>query len=78
MKTVKRMIAIGSCGLVLGVGASVFGTAPATARFHYGCDKKIDKMEQSAAKDYAKGKMSAKDYAKAMDGVNYLRTLWGC
>lgn len=78
MKTLKKLIAIGTCGIVIGVGLSVMGTAPATARIYAGCDKKITNMENQAAKAYAKGRLSADDYARIQAEIAYHRQLWGC
>jgi hypothetical protein len=72
------MIAIGVCGLMIGGVMSVFGAAPATARLYSGCDNKIDKMEQQAARDYAKGKLTDAEYANVQAEIAYHHELWGC
>ncbi len=78
MKAVRKIIAVGACGIILGAGMSVFGAAPATARLYAGCDKKIEQMEKQAAKDYQRGKLSAADYEKVQAEIDFHRTLWGC
>jgi hypothetical protein len=78
MKMARKMIAIAGFGLVLGVGMSVFGTAPAGARIYSSCDNKITIEEKQAAKDYAKGKITAEEYANIEAEIAYHRQLWGC
>ena len=77
MKTIRKVLAVGMCGIVLGAGMSVFSASPATARY-YTCDQQVKNMEKSAAKDYKKGKLSAEDYAKVQAEIAYHRELWGC
>lgn len=77
MKTIRKMAAIGACGIVLGAGMSVFSASPATARY-YTCDQQVASMEKSAAKDYKKGKLSLADYEKVQAEIAYHRQLWGC
>lgn len=78
MIKIRRYIALGFCGLMLGGVMASFSAAPATARIYRQCDKKVEKMEEQAARDYEKGKLSADDYAKVMAEVAYHRVLWGC
>ena len=78
MKTLRRITAIGLCGIMLGTTMSVFMAAPADGRLYRTCDKKIENMERQAAKDYAKGKLSADDFDKVMSEIAYHRELWGC
>ena len=78
MKTVRRIIAVGICGAVIGASMSVMGAAPATAKLYSGCDKKISAMEKQAAKDYARGKLTAAEYANVQAEIAYHRQLWGC
>lgn len=78
MKIIRKTIALGLCGVILGGTMSVFGASPATARIYRNCDKKIDAMERQAAKDYDKGRLSAEDYAKVQAEIAFHRELWGC
>jgi hypothetical protein len=78
MKTIRKTIAIGLCGLIIGGTMSFMGAAPATARIYRNCDQKVDAMEKQAAKDYKKGKLSAEDYAKVQAEIAFHRELWGC
>lgn len=77
MKVSRKVIAIGMCGIVLGITGSVMSVPTASARF-YSCDQRIENMEKSSAKDYKKGKLSAEDYAKVQAEIAYHRVLWGC
>lgn len=74
----RRMIAIGFCGIMLGTTMSMFSASPAAGRIYARCDQKVDSMEKQAARDYAKGKLSAEDYAKVQSEIDYHRTTWGC
>ncbi len=78
MKTIRRITAIGLCGIMLGTTMSIFAAAPAEGRRYSMCDKKIESMERQAAKDYAKGKLSAGDYDNVMAEIAFHRELWGC
>lgn len=78
MKTIRKTIAIGLCGIMLGATMSIVGASPATARAYARCDQKIENMEKQAAKDYKKGKLSAEEYEKVQDEIAFHRTLWGC
>jgi hypothetical protein len=78
MKVFKRLAAIGMCGIVLGVTASMVTAGPATGRYLARCDQKITNMEKQAARDFKKGKLSAEDYAKVQAEIAYHRELWGC
>ena len=78
MKKFRYFMALASCGIIIGVGFSVFSAAPASARLMARCDQKIETMEKQAAKAYAKGKMSQADYDKTMAEIAYHRQLWGC
>ena len=78
MKTIRRTIAIGMCGIMIGETMSIVGAAPATGRAYAGCDSKIAIMEKQAAKDYKKGKLTAQQYANVQAEIAYHRQLWGC
>ena len=78
MKTLRRITAIGLCGIMLGTTASIVFAPTAQSRAYARCDKKVANMERQAAKDYAKGKLSAEDYDKVMSEIAYHRELWGC
>lgn len=73
----RKIFAVGCCGLMLGGIASVFTAAPAQARFS-NCDNKIDNMEKQAAKQYKQGKLSAQEYSNIQAEIAYHRDLWGC
>lgn len=78
MKTIRKALAIGMCGIIVGGSMSVMGATPATAKIYRNCDKKIEQMEKQAAKDYQKGKLSAADYAKVQAEIAFHKQLWGC
>ena len=78
MKAVRRFVAIATCGVMIGAIMSVFAAAPATGRIYARCDQKIATMEKQAAQDFAKGKLSADDYAKVQAEIALHKTLWGC
>jgi hypothetical protein len=78
MKTIRRGIAIGVCGAIIGVTMSIVTASPVTAKAYARCDTKIANMEKQAAKDFSKGKLSAADYAKVQAEIAYHRKLWGC
>lgn len=75
---IRKLIAVGTCGLVMGGVMSVFTTAPATARIYRTCDSKVATMERQAAKDYQKGVLSEEDYLKVQSEIDYHKNLWGC
>lgn len=77
MKTARKFIAIGICGIMIGVVGSISTTTTATAR-SYNCDQRIESMEKKSARDYEKGKLSAEDYEKVQAEIAYHRELWGC
>lgn len=75
----RKLIAIGCCGLVLGGAFSVFGaTTAASARAYATCDQQVEKAEQQAAKDYKKGKITKAQYDAAMQDIADHRQNWGC
>ena len=78
MKAARKFLAIAVCGLTIGVAASMVATAPANARSYATCDSKVTSMEKSAARDFARGKLSAEDYAKVQAEIALHRQLWGC
>lgn len=78
MMVIRRTLTIAMCGVLLGGLASVMVASPASGRSYFRCDKKIDNMERQAAKDYAKGKLSADEYDNVMAEIAYHRELWGC
>lgn len=78
MSRIRKLIAIAACGVMIGALMSVFAAAPATGKAYARCDKKIETMEKQAAKDYARGKLSADEYANVMAEIAYHRELWGC
>lgn len=77
MKAFRRITTVALCGIMLGSMMSILGAAPASARFS-SCDQKIDSTEAQAARDFAKGKLSADDYAKVQAEIAFHRQLWGC
>lgn len=77
MKAFRRITTLALCGVLLGSTMSIMGAAPATARFS-SCDQKIASMEKAAAKQFAKGKLSAEDYAKVQAEIDFHRSIWGC
>lgn len=78
MKTIRKTIAIGMCGIMLGGVMSVMSASPATAKIYRNCDQTIDNIGKQAARDYGKGKLSADGYAKAQSEIASHRQLWGC
>lgn len=78
MKTIRRTIAIGMCGIMMGAVMSAVGASPATGRAYLRCDQKIATMEKQAARDYAKGKLTAEQFANVQAEIAYHRQLWGC
>ena len=78
MKNVRKWVAVGCCGAIIGVSMSVFSASPATAKAYARCSQEVETMEKQAAKDYKKGKLSAAQYAKVQAEIAYHRQLWGC
>lgn len=78
MRKVRKIAAIGMCGLVLGGTMSVLAAPGAEGRIYSTCDQRIDNMETQAAKDYKKGKITQAQYENVLAEVAYHRTLWGC
>lgn len=78
MKQMRRIVALGACGIMLGATASMFSAGPATARIYAKCDQKIVQMEKQAAKAYAKGKLTDAEYANIQAEIAFHRQLWGC
>lgn len=77
MKTVRKFLAIGMAGLVLGGAMSVVAAPSAGARTYW-CDQRIESMEKKSAQDYKKGKITDEEYAKIQDEIAYHKELWGC
>ncbi|MCW2922752.1 MAG: hypothetical protein JWM98_156 [Thermoleophilia bacterium] len=78
MRKVRKIAAIGMCGLVLGGTMSVLAAPGAEGRIYSTCDQRIDNMETQAAKDYKKGKITKAQYDAVLAEVAYHRQLWGC
>lgn len=78
MGKARKIVAIGTCGLVLGGIMSTFGASTATGRAYSTCDQRAVKIEKQAARDFAKGKLSQADYDKVMQEVALHKELWGC
>ena len=78
MKNVRKIAAIGMCGLVLGSAVSVLTASPATGRMVARCDTRISEMEASAARLYAKGKITQAQYEQTMAQIAAHRASWGC
>lgn len=75
---VRKLIAIGCCGIMLGGVASVFVAGPATARFASRCDQIVDAQEAQAAKDLKRGRISQERYDELMASFAQHRVLFGC
>ncbi|MCW2961999.1 MAG: hypothetical protein JWM25_1715 [Thermoleophilia bacterium] len=78
MKKMRKIIAVGCCGLVLGGIASVFVASPATARIYARCDQQVDIMEADAAKQFKRGKLTQAQYDSVMASLAAHRVAWGC
>lgn len=77
-KTVRKIIAIGCAGAMLGAGASIFAAAPASALLYARCDQQLDSLEAAAAAQYKKHKITEAQYAAIMAEIAQHRLDWGC
>ena len=75
---IRKIIAIGTCGLAIGGIMSVLSASPATARAYASCDSKVAKLESAAASDYAKGKLTDTEYSNITKEIAAHRLIWGC
>ena len=77
-KTLRKIVAIGLVGAVIGGGASVFMAAPASALMYARCDQQLDALEAQAAAQYKKGKLSNAQYQAILADIAAHRVAWGC
>ena len=63
MKTMRKLAAIGACGLVIGGAMSLYTASPASAVLYARCDQRIATAEAQAANNVAKAEAA---YAKAV------------
>jgi hypothetical protein len=77
-KTVRKIIAIGCAGAVLGTGASVFMASPASALIYARCDQQLSQLEAAAAAQYKKHKLTDAQYAAILAEIAQHRLDWGC
>lgn len=75
---VRKIIAVGCCGVVLGGIASVFVASPATARLASRCDQILDTQEAQAAKDLKQKRITQARYDQLMAQFAQHRALFGC
>ena len=74
----RRIIAVGCCGIMMGGIASVFVAGPATARISSRCDQIVDAQEAQAAKDLKRGRSTQARYDQLMAQFAEHRALFGC
>jgi hypothetical protein len=74
----RKIIAVGCCGIVLGGIGSVFMAAPSTAAFSSRCDRVLDDQEAQAAKDLKKHRITQERYDELMAQFAQHRLLFGC
>jgi len=78
MNKVRKMIAVGMLGLMLGASMSMFTASPVGARAALYCDNQVRNEEAKAQRDFAKGKISQYEYDNLMAEAAYHREIWGC
>ncbi|MCW2972412.1 MAG: hypothetical protein JWN72_685 [Thermoleophilia bacterium] len=77
-KSLRKIIAIGLVGAVVGGGASVFMAAPASALMYARCDQQLDALEAQAAAQYKKHKLTDAQYKAVLADIAAHRVAWGC
>jgi hypothetical protein len=77
-KTIRKIVAIGCAGAVIGAGASVFMASPASALIYARCDQQLDTLEAQAAAQYKKHKLTDAQYAAIQAEIAQHRQAWGC
>lgn len=75
---VRKIIAVGCCGIMLGGIASVFVAGPASARISSRCDQILDDQEAQAARDLKRGRITQARYDQLMAQFAEHRALFGC
>lgn len=74
----RRLVAIGTCGLVMGGVMSVFAAPQATGRIMARCDQRIGQLESEAAREHHEGKRTTAQYEAALERIAAKQQEWGC
>ena len=77
-KTLRKVIAVGVTGAVIGGTASVFMASPASGRIYARCDQQLTSLEKAAATQYKKGKLTKAQYDAILAEIAGHRSDWGC
>ena len=77
-KTIRKVMAIGCAGMVLGATASMFVASPASGLAYARCDSQLTSIEKSATTYYNSGKITKAQYDAIMAEAAAHRLAWGC
>ena len=77
-KTIRKVMAIGCAGMVLGAGASVFVASPASALAYARCDAQATQAEKDLLKQFQSGMMTQAQYDYAWANLQARRIQMGC
>ena len=78
-KTIRKIIAIGCAGTVLGATASMIVAGPASALITYPrCDAQLTQQAKDATRLYNSGAITKAAYDRAMAENAAHRIAWGC